>query len=81
MGSPLLTRKMSDASVQKVNHVIIEPFHGGSHKQLIDGLVKSLYPVDSILVLTLPAKKWKWYDRLQDANYYDYEANFTDLLA
>lgn len=52
---------MSTSTENAKSHVIIEPFHGGSHKQLIDGLIKSFYPSDSVLLLTLPAKKWKWY--------------------
>jgi len=41
-------------------HVVIEPFYGGSHKQLLDGLLKSFFPDGSTLLLTLPPKKWKW---------------------
>lgn len=54
---------MDQHVVQTVSHVIIEPFYGGSHKQLIEGMLKleSLYDPNSVLVLTLPAKKWKWY--------------------
>ena len=44
-----------------VDTLILEPFYGGSHKQLIDILVLSLQskhvPYD---LLTLPAKKWHW---------------------
>lgn len=47
--------------VNGVTHVVIEPFYGGSHKQLLDGLLKSFFPENSALLLTLPAKKWKWY--------------------
>ena len=38
--------------------IIIEPFHGGSHKQLVELLVAHVVP--HALVLTLPARKWKW---------------------
>jgi hypothetical protein len=42
------------------NVVIIEPFNGGSHAQLIK-LLTGDFPIgDQLLVLTLPAKKWKW---------------------
>jgi len=51
---------MNEDTASAVCHVIIEPFYGGSHKQLIDDLVKSFYPQGSVLVLSLSAKKWKW---------------------
>ncbi len=38
--------------------LVIEPFNGGSHKQLIDLLTKELIPTAH--VYSLPAKKWKW---------------------
>jgi glycosyltransferase involved in cell wall biosynthesis len=37
--------------------IVIEPFYGGSHKQLIDFL-QTL--TDNIELVTLPAKKWHW---------------------
>ncbi|EDV36540.2 uncharacterized protein Dana_GF13014, isoform C [Drosophila ananassae] len=39
--------------------LIIEPFYGGSHKQLISTLVDSLHP-EEYEIYTLPAKKWHW---------------------
>ncbi|KAH8269621.1 hypothetical protein KR018_010534 [Drosophila ironensis] len=39
--------------------LIVEPFYGGSHKQLISTLVGGLDPGD-YEVFTLPAKKWHW---------------------
>lgn len=38
--------------------LLIEPFYGGSHKQLID-LIYDLYKNDAEL-FTMPAKKWHW---------------------
>uniref|UniRef100_A0A1Y1LJP0 tRNA-queuosine alpha-mannosyltransferase n=1 Tax=Photinus pyralis TaxID=7054 RepID=A0A1Y1LJP0_PHOPY len=37
--------------------IFIEPFYGGSHKQLIDTLVKY---IPNSHVITLSAKKWHW---------------------
>lgn len=41
--------------------LILEPFYGGSHKQLIDTIITSL-DVNHITydIFTLPAKKWPW---------------------
>jgi glycosyltransferase involved in cell wall biosynthesis len=40
----------------------LEPYYGGSHKSFLDGLA-ALFP-DSIDLITLPARKWKWRMRL-----------------
>ena len=42
--------------------LIVEPFYGGSHKQLIDFLMQLLPQCgrDSVHLATLPAKKWHW---------------------
>lgn len=37
--------------------LIIEPFYGGSHKQLLDVLVAN---IAGCAVFKLPAKKWHW---------------------
>jgi len=39
--------------------LLIEPFYGGSHKQLIDFLTEFIVPNNADLV-TLQAKKWHW---------------------
>uniref|UniRef100_T1GI13 tRNA-queuosine alpha-mannosyltransferase n=1 Tax=Megaselia scalaris TaxID=36166 RepID=T1GI13_MEGSC len=37
----------------------IEPFYGGSHKQLIDTITECLHPQE-YEIFSLPAKKWHW---------------------
>ena len=51
----------SKMSETKKHLFVIEPFYGGSHKQLIDFLQKLLdKDYFHIHVYTLPAKKWHW---------------------
>jgi glycosyltransferase involved in cell wall biosynthesis len=45
-----------------VKILVLEPYYGGSHKTFLDELQNHL-PFDFIL-LTLPARKWKWRMRL-----------------
>lgn len=42
--------------------VLIEPFYGGSHKQLVDLLVRELLQPKGVAhhVCSLPARKWHW---------------------
>jgi len=40
----------------------LEPYYGGSHRNFLDGLA-ALFP-DTIDLITLPARKWKWRMRL-----------------
>ncbi|KPJ98454.1 MAG: hypothetical protein AMJ60_08130 [Desulfobacterales bacterium SG8_35] len=45
-----------------VKILVLEPYYGGSHKTFLHGL-QTHVPLDFIL-LTLPARKWKWRMRL-----------------
>lgn len=40
--------------------LIIEPFYGGSHKELIDNITKS---ISAYTLVTMPSKKWHWRSR------------------
>ncbi|XP_016996177.2 tRNA-queuosine alpha-mannosyltransferase [Drosophila takahashii] len=44
----------------KPHILIIEPFYGGSHKQLIDTLIEGLQSPPNYEIFSLPAKKWHW---------------------
>ena len=50
---------LSYEDLSKVTYLFIEPFCGGSHKQLIDLLANELFAGESWL-LSLPDKKWQW---------------------
>uniref|UniRef100_A0A1B0D5S7 tRNA-queuosine alpha-mannosyltransferase n=1 Tax=Phlebotomus papatasi TaxID=29031 RepID=A0A1B0D5S7_PHLPP len=45
--------------MQVAKIVVIEPFYGGSHKQLLDTIFEGINPAEYDL-FTLPAKKWHW---------------------
>lgn len=54
--------KMEEAGnkpIEPLKILLIEPFYGGSHKQLIDLLMQS-YGSDEIDLVSMPAKKWPW---------------------
>lgn len=40
--------------------LVVEPFYGGSHKQLLDTILESLQQKVDYDLFTLPAKKWHW---------------------
>ncbi|KAH8408880.1 hypothetical protein KR009_002982 [Drosophila setifemur] len=46
-------------SLNKARILILEPFYGGSHKQLITTLIEGLESAEYD-VFSLPAKKWHW---------------------
>lgn len=48
--------------------LILEPYHGGSHKSFLSGLEKLPFQFE---LLTLPARKWKWRMRLSAPYYAD----------
>lgn len=57
---PSLLQKLSEATrvSERLRILALEPYYGGSHKAVLDGLVER---VDAEwTVLTLPARKWKW---------------------
>lgn len=62
---------------EKVNHgdvvvsydvLVIEPFFGGSHKQLLSVLLTEILvpPKHIPFLCNLPARKWKWCEFLCD---------------
>jgi len=57
-----LLQILSSHLVDRMTLLIVEPFYGGSHKQLVD-LLRRHYNESSSMkceVFTLPAKKWHW---------------------
>ena len=40
--------------------LVVEPFYGGSHKQLLDTILETLHQKVDFDLFSLPAKKWHW---------------------
>lgn len=51
----------AEESAARRRVLVLEPYHGGSHRAVLDTLIPALEPLgwDADL-LTLPARKWKW---------------------
>lgn len=61
--------------------LFLEPFYGGSHKQLIDTILEALPKVDYD-IFTLPAKKWHWRSRTSALSFFQLvpQENYTILF-
>lgn len=56
-------RRRDSDSLNEEAVLLLEPFYGGSHKQLIDTLIHGLNDgrkINSTFLISLPAKKWHW---------------------
>jgi glycosyltransferase involved in cell wall biosynthesis len=53
---------------EKPRVLIIEPYHGGSHKSFIEHIVRLPFAFE---VMALPARKWKWRMRLSAPHFAD----------
>lgn len=52
---------MTANSAPRIRVLALEPYYGGSHRAVLDGLIERLTPLGfSFDLLTLPARKWKW---------------------
>lgn len=54
--------------------VLVEPFYGGSHKELVDLLSEK---IGNCVLFTMPAKKWHWRMRTS-ALYFAENIPFSD---
>ena len=51
----------SPTAASHLRVLALEPYYGGSHRAVLDGLVERLTPLGiSFELLTLPPRKWKW---------------------
>ena len=60
--TPHSRRELQEAPEAPALRVLaLEPYYGGSHRAVLDGLIERLTPLGFAFdLLTLPARKWKW---------------------
>lgn len=55
-----MEQNIINSSCADAKTIIIEPFYGGSHKQMIQLLTTIWFDDTQYALFTTPAKKWKW---------------------
>jgi hypothetical protein len=55
-----MEQNIINSSCADAKTIIIEPFYGGSHKQMIQLLTTIWFDATQYALFTTPAKKWKW---------------------
>jgi glycosyltransferase involved in cell wall biosynthesis len=58
MTGPVSEAENGSTVWERLRVLVLEPYYGGSHKAVLDGLLERL-DID-VDMLTLPARKWKW---------------------
>jgi glycosyltransferase involved in cell wall biosynthesis len=78
-----MEQNIINSSCADAKTIIIEPFYGGSHKQMIQLLTTIWFDGTQYALFTTPAKKWKWRLRagsLHFASIIPQSANFKTLF-